>query len=184
MDSSQTQISKTMAYLLRHDPEGMEMDEEGFVRVEDLLKRLRNRRLRVDGEDVEEIVCRDPKGRYEMRGDRIRALYGHSIDVDPSLPDRNLPDALYHGTKRQSAEKILREGIHSGGRRKVHLSTTVEGARQVGRRHSSNPVVLRIDCATARRGGASIERASEAVCVADAIPPQAVERLEQPNSQG
>ncbi len=176
MSDRETRISKTMAYLLRHDPEGMDMDSEGFVPLQQLLERLNQRGLNVDAEDVEKVVRNDPKGRYELSDGRTRARYGHSVDVEPDLEPQDLPDLLYHGTSPDAAEKILRDGLRSRNRQKVHLSGTVETARSVGARHHPHPVILDIDCRAACETGVHIEKAATDIYVADDIPSEAIKR--------
>ncbi len=158
-----------MAYLLRHNPSGMEVTSEGFVDFEELLKRLRDRWSGLDREDVVKVVERDPKGRYEIKEDKIRARYGHSIDVDPTLSCAQVSD-LYHGTTSTAADKILDEGLKSKGRQKVHLSTTIDEAVKVGKRRTDNPVILKVNVEEAREEGLRIERASDRVYVAENIP--------------
>ncbi|MBS3764731.1 MAG: RNA 2'-phosphotransferase [Planctomycetes bacterium] len=171
-----TKVSKTMAYLLRHDPEGMEMDGEGFVWLNDLIEKLEARGFKVDEGYVKDVVQTDSKGRYELSGNKIRAVYGHSIDVEPSLSADDCPDVLYHGTTEKAARRILAEGLKPRGRQKVHLSSTVEGACDVGRRHCAEPVILRIDCEAAAERGVEIQQASSEIYVAREIPAEAVER--------
>lgn len=175
-------ISKTMAYLLRHDPEGMEVDEEGFVEMGGLLERLNQRDFNVSEQDVRRITDRDPKGRYEIVDGRIRARYGHSIDVDPTLSSGSVPRVLYHGTSPKAAGRILKEGLRAKGRQKVHLSPTIDLARSVGRRHCSKPVILEIDSSAARDRGVQISRASEAVYVSEEIPPDAIRPMNRSRS--
>lgn len=155
----------------------MDVDPEGFVPAEQLLKRLRKRGFDLSQEDLEKIVREDAKGRYDLFGGRIRARYGHSIDVEPDLEERDVPEVLYHGTGPQAADRILEEGLQPRGRQKVHLSGTRATARDVGTRHHPEPVILEIDCQTARQAGIVIERAASDVYVADAIPPRFISRL-------
>jgi putative RNA 2'-phosphotransferase len=77
-----------------------------------------------DGTALAAAVATDPKGRFERDGDRIRATYGHSIDVDLEPTDAPVPDVLYHGMPRRNAEAIREEGLRSMGRQTVHLSET------------------------------------------------------------
>ncbi len=166
-----------MAYILRHDPSGLEISDEGWVGLDGLLEELHDRWSEIDRDDVEEIVDEDPKGRYEIKDDRIRARYGHSIDVDPTLEPVSV-ETLYHGTTSESADKILKEGLKSKGRQKVHLSSSIEGARSVGKRRSSSPVILKIDVSGAKEEGVQIERASDRVYVADEIPPRFISKID------
>lgn len=171
MVENRKKVSKHMAYLLRHEPSGLDISNEGFVEVSSLLKKLRDRWPSITRENVREVVERDPKGRYEIKEGRIRARYGHSIDVQPTLNEATA-DVLYHGTTSRAAQKIMEEGLESRGRQKVHLSATVEDAIDVGKRRTNNPVILRVDVREAQREGIKVESASDKVFVADYIPPR------------
>ncbi len=177
-ENKRIKISKHIAYLLRHDPSGLEISEEGFTDLEHLLEKLRERWPRIGADDVREIVERDPKGRYEIKNDKIRARYGHSIDVDPDLTTTD-QDTLYHGTTSDAAENILEDGLKSKGRQKVHLSRNIEDAIKVGKRRTENPTVLEIDASNAIASGIRIERASDAVYVAEEIPSEYISVLER-----
>jgi putative RNA 2'-phosphotransferase len=74
----------------------------------------------------------------------IRARQGHSIQVDVELEKAIPPDVLYHGTAKEFADSIMKQGILKGKRLYVHFSTTVEMATKVGQRHGAL-VVLAID---------------------------------------
>lgn len=167
--TNSTKISKQMAYLLRHNPSGLKISNEGFVDLDELIKRLNERWPDLTVEEVKKIVEEDPKGRYEIRNDEIRARYGHSIDVKPSLKTAKV-ERLYHGTTSKASQKILNEGLKSKGRKKVHLSKHVEDAIEVGKRRTENPVILKINAASAREAGIKIEKASKKVYVAGDIP--------------
>lgn len=164
-------ISKQMAYLLRHEPSGMKISEEGFVELDQLMEHLNDRWPDLTENDVREVVENDSKGRYEIKGDKIRAFYGHSIDVNPQLEESEITK-LYHGTTKSSAESILKEGLKPKGRQKVHLSRTIEDAKEVGRRRTNSPVVLEVDVKSARAEGVEVEKASEKVFVTSEIPPR------------
>jgi len=165
------EVSKQMAYLLRHDPSGMSMDKEGFVELGELLDKLRDRWKNLTEMELRKIVEEDPKGRYEISDGRIRALYGHSIDVEPDLPEVEV-DVLYHGTSKKAAERIDQEGLRSQGRRKVHLSASKEDAIEVGKRHTPEPVLLEVDTFEAIDSGVLFQKASDKVYVTDFVPPE------------
>ena len=168
------EVSKQMAYLLRHDPSGLEIDEEGYVGVDDLLAKLRERWTNLGRSKLVEVVEEDPKGRYEITEEKIRALYGHSIDVEPDLPEVKV-DVLYHGTSREAARRIMDEGLKSQGRRKVHLSRRKEDAVQVGERHTPDPVVLTVLTGKAIESDVRFQKASDRVYVTDYVPPEFIE---------
>ncbi len=173
-----TSVSKFMSYILRHDPQGLQMDEDGFVDMQAFVEKLRERYPWIDRVFVEDIVREDRKGRYEIRGDRIRARYGHSINVSPHLPPASDVQTLYHGTTAESAERICREGLKPMDRRKVHLASTIEWAVEVAMRRTMRPVILAIDVKRAIEHGIRIEKATERVYVADEIPPYLISVLE------
>ena len=139
-------LSKLMAFILRHDPEqfGLKMNEDGFVSLADLVEAIGQKRRWVTEEHIRDIVESSEKKRFEIRGEWIRASYGHSRDVQHVGEEREPPEFLYHGTAREFAAKILQEGLWPMGRRYVHLSTTLEAAWQVGRRRDPRAVVLLI----------------------------------------
>ncbi len=134
------QRGKNLSYLLRHD-KFYAFDEHGWREVSDLVA---NHGYTMD--ELHEIVAANNKQRYEFSEDmtRIRARQGHSIQVDVELEEAIPPDVLYHGTAKEFADSIMKQGILKGKRLYVHLSTTVEMATKVGQRHGA-PVVLAID---------------------------------------
>ena len=167
-------ISKFMALILRHKPGkfGVELDEQGFCGLEALVEALRRRFPEVDEGVVREIVESDEKGRYEIRGGRIRARYGHSVPVSLDLEPVEPPEVLYHGTARRSLPRILEEGLRPMGRQFVHLSATIEDAIAVGRRKDPEPVVIEVAAKRAHEAGVTFYRASDKVYLAPYVPPE------------
>ena len=164
-----TAVSKYMSYLLRHNPESLKMDDEGFVRVSDLLRNLR-KRYDVDECFIREIVEKGDRKRFQIDGDKIRAIYGHTIDVRIKFPVDERVRFLYHGTTVQSASLILREGLKPMKRRWVHLSATPEIAKDVGRRRTLKPTILIVDVGEARREGIKFYKATNQVYLTEEVP--------------
>jgi len=50
-------------------------------------------------EKLYSIIESDEKGRYEIKGNKIRARYGHSVDVDLDYDENTQPE-LYYGAKQ------------------------------------------------------------------------------------
>ena len=167
-----TRISKYMSYLLRHDPEGLKMDEHGFVDFNELLQKIREKFPDADESLIVEIIKRSERRRFELRDGRIRALYGHSIPVKLGLKEDSSVKILYHGTTPEAAKRILREGIKPMKRRWVHLSPTPEIARRIGLRRTSRPAIIEIDVERARRGGIKFYKATDEVYLCNYIPPK------------
>ncbi|NIR87529.1 RNA 2'-phosphotransferase [Candidatus Bathyarchaeota archaeon] len=164
-------VSRYMSYLLRHNPEGLKMDRRGFVGLDRLLEKLDDR-FQIDESFVLEIVEKSDRRRFEVVGGRIRALYGHTIPVRLELEEDELAKVFYHGTTTEAASEILRVGLRPMKRRWVHLSPTMEIAREVGYRRTESPVVLEVDAEAARGDGLKFYRATEKVYVCGAVLPR------------
>ena len=136
--------SKTLSYLLRHNPEDLAMDSNGWVYVDDVLKKLN-----MTSDDLKEIVKNNDKKRFGFNEDetKIRANQGHSIDVDVELKEIQPPTFLYHGTSPTFVKEIMKSGgLSKMKRQHVHLSSDEYAAYKVGKRHSKHlfPAILTI----------------------------------------
>ncbi|MAE47302.1 MAG: hypothetical protein CMJ86_10475 [Planctomycetes bacterium] len=129
-------LTRSLAYMLRHQPEefDLELDKFGWGNLDDVVRAL-NERLgeSVEEEDVNEALAGADRARYEIKDGRIRALYGHSIEVDPGEPDEP-PDELFATVRGRDVPNVERDGLKSVRRSHIHLSLTEEEAREVGRR--------------------------------------------------
>lgn len=148
-------ISKFIAYILRHNPGkfGLEPDLFGYVDIYSLISVVQKKYPKFNRESLQELVRGDKKGRYQIKENKIRARYGHSIDVKPEQAPVRPPEHLYHGTSPQAAEKILQSGLKSMNRQYVHLSINREDAKNVGRRHCKRPLILKILALKAHQAG-------------------------------
>lgn len=156
-------VSRYMSYLLRHNPEDLKIDEKGFVSFKDLLPKIQERYNVDERFIINEVVKREDRKRFEIVGGKVRALYGHSIEVKVGLEEDKSVIVLYHGTTAESASQILKEGLRPMKRKWVHLSPTREMAIQVGQRRTSKPVVLEISAEDARKNGLKFFRPTENV---------------------
>lgn len=171
-----TNLSKAVARALRHDPSsyGLDLDHHGWVPVDELVAALnRQRQWRdVDRAELVAMVQDQAKRRYEIRGDRIRALYGHSVAIDPSSDAAAPPDVLFHGTPRGALASIIADGLRPMSRQYVHLSVDEDQARAVGRRRSRDVVILRVAARDAAAAGIRFWRASDSVWLCRGVPPE------------
>lgn len=172
-------LSKFLSFVLRHHPEeyNIELDEEGFVPLSDLLECMKNTRHSwAKIADVEKLVSKGEKKRFEIREDKIRALYGHSVKV--KIEDSFCPKSfLYHGTSPDKIQKILTEGLSPMERQFVHLSKDRDTACGVGRRHHPQPIILEIDAEEACKNGVKFFDRGEVV-LSEKIPPEFIKPLE------
>ncbi len=144
-----------MAYILRHHPDkfNLEPDLYGYIKIDELISTVKKKYPGFDRSLLNKVVSNDPKNRYKIKGEKIRARYGHSISVQPEFKPVRPPNNLYHGTSPTAAQNILQKGLKSMNRQFVHLSLNKKDARQVGSRHASSPIILEIDANEAYNDG-------------------------------
>ncbi len=182
--NSRKKISKRLSYYLRHNPKkiGMTLDDEGFssITINELAMRMK-----IPVDTIIEIVETDPKGRFSIKDNRIRANFGHSHPVGrtiwekkPPTSRQELPPLLYHGTRYRFWRRIREEGLKSRSRQFVHLSTTIEWAYLVGKRLVQNPIILAIDVEKALQSGATFWIASKSTVLATSISPECLKLID------
>lgn len=172
---SDERLSRFISLVLRHRPGeiGLTLEPGGWVPVNDLIEASRRKAdAPLDRPRLERLLADQRRPRFELDDDgrRIRARYGHSVDVDLDLRPREPPRSLYHGTARRFLEGIRSEGLRPRSRRFVHLSETRSRAREVGRRHGE-PVVLRIRAAAMAEAGRTFYRPAAGIWLTARVPP-------------
>lgn len=166
-------ISKYLAKHLRHQPErlGLILEEGGWVTVDALLAACRRHDFTMSQLELEEVVAKNDKQRFSFdpTGTRIRANQGHSVEVDLQLETAVPPDILYHGTGRPAVASIWKDGISKMSRHHVHLSSDIETAITVGKRHGS-PVVFHINALDMNANRFLFYRSTNGVWLTEYIP--------------
>ncbi|COF72670.1 RNA:NAD 2'-phosphotransferase [Streptococcus pneumoniae] len=133
-----TNLSKEVSYALRHAQwkYELELDENGWVSVEQLLHALHQsiewRGVKI--EDLKIMIEKSEKKRHELKENKIRALYGHSIPMKIVKEEGVLPKFLYHGTSPRFLNSIELNGLLPMSRQYVHLSEYIVTAELVGKR--------------------------------------------------
>lgn len=160
------QLSKQMAYALRHHPDefNIRLDAEGWVPLDEFAQAMK-----VTVAEVESVVQNDPKQRYTIRNHRIRAAQGHSVRIRMSFDEVTPPPILWHGTVEQFLPSILEQGLLPMQRQYVHLSESREVATQVAKRRAGQVVILKINT-TALLGHTDVMRAENGVWLAEKVP--------------
>jgi putative RNA 2'-phosphotransferase len=125
------------------------------------------------------IAESDPKGRYEVKDDQIRATYAHTVDVELDLPTDQIPDQLFFPVTPEEAALVLEVGLKPSDRKMVHLSRTSEDARSAGQVRTPAPVILVIETVPARAAGHVIMRAGKTVFLVPQVPSEFLRRLEE-----
>lgn len=165
--------SKFLSLVLRHKPEeiGLQLDKHGWVRVDDLLRKLKKANRKLSRDELTQLVESNDKKRFTLSddGQRIRAAQGHSVDVDLGLEPQRPPDELYHGTASANLDAIFSDGLNPGRRKQVHLSLDPDTAERVGQRHGK-PVVLRVEAQRMFEDGFDFFRSDNGVWLTDKVP--------------
>ena len=148
--------SKFLSLVLRHNPDiiSIVLDQNGWVEVDELIKKLRNKNIFITYSELKQIVETNNKQRFAFNidGKKIRANQGHSIEVDLEYKEIKPPAILYHGTANKNIDSILLNGINKMKRNHVHLSQDIITARQVGTRHG-DPIILEINAEEMDKNG-------------------------------
>lgn len=173
-------LSKFLAVILRHNPSdfGVELDENGFTEIEPVWQAiLAKYGKRFTYDDLEMVVEGDPTGkkRYEIIGDTIRAMYGHSQIRDISYPPAEPPEMLYHGTNSRAVDIIRETGLQAMNRQYVHLTTSLKNATNVAKRRTDIPVLLIIRALEAYQAGYIFHHAENEHYLIKSIPPEFIE---------
>lgn len=178
MDKRYEKLSKYLSYILRHHPEeaNLDLDDKGSTGLDKVMEALKNTKhswATID--DIKKLGEMGDRRRFEIDNGKIRALYGHSVEVD--IQGKIKPEGpLYHGTSRRSLDSIIKDGLKPMDRQFVHLTKSIEEAKKIGKRHDNNPVVLKIDARKAVDKGIQFYDASELV-MAEYIPPKFIEKV-------
>ena len=165
--NNDVKLGKFISLILRHKPEtiDLKLDENGWADTKELIEKISKSGREIDFETLERIVNENNKKRYSFNEDKtkIRAVQGHSIEVNLELKEVVPPVVLYHGTAFKNVESIKKEGIKKMERQHVHLSADLETAE----RYFESAVMLCIanidgkDCFILEKRAKNIRQAGE-----------------------
>jgi len=174
MDDRLTRTSKFLSYVLRHNPGALdlELDPGGWADVNTLIEKAQAEGRSLSRLRLRHVIDAGDKTRFILSADgtKIRANYGHSIDVDLDLEPTPPPGHLYHGTTQRALPSIREEGLRPQSRQFVHLSPTPDEAQSVGQRHGT-PVVFAIEAPALHEAGHRLYRSTDTVWLTRRVPP-------------
>jgi putative RNA 2'-phosphotransferase len=119
--------------------------------------------------DIVALAHTDPR-RYEVQDGRIRARYGHTVNVAEPGEHALPPEWLYLGVDAAHAAEVRVTGLRPSHRQHVHLATTPQAAREVGRRHTPDIVVVVVFARRAADAGITFRRAGTALFLTTGVP--------------
>ena len=180
-DASDTRLSKSLSYWLRHRPDaaGLVLDHQGWANVGAVLASLSRSGPPVELDRLRSMIDRNDKQRFELSpdGERIRARQGHSVAVALDWPCVVPPELLYHGTVERFLDLIVEQGLRPMQRHHVHLSPDVDTARRVGSRRGV-PVILAVKARELSATGTPFFLTANNVWLTEAVPPRFLEVLQ------
>ncbi|KAK2958104.1 putative tRNA 2'-phosphotransferase 1 [Blattamonas nauphoetae] len=159
-------ISKSFSYLLRHGAtkENLNISEQGWVLVSDLMAHKNLTKFLLTLPDVEYVVSSNDKQRFalqdipELGGLCIRANQGHSLtSISVEMKQVQKPEEIplvLHGTNRKAWNSIKEQGLSKMGRQHIHFSQGLPGDSGIisGMRRECN-VIIYIDVKKAMDAG-------------------------------
>ena len=170
--------SKHLSWILRHGAaqEGLSMDCAGWVNIHKLLQKID-----LNLQDLNRVIQRNNKARFEIKGDNIRACQGHSLEQLPvtqeglesswKLYKPKMSDIIWHATQACYLDSIQRDGVLRGKRSHVHLASTKES--EVGKRNGA-PILLKISVKCLRNQGQEVFMSSNGVILTRYVPPSCI----------
>ena len=177
-DKEIERIGRTLAAILRHGKFDPDMDDQGYVSIQEIVSLIRARHTYMNWlrpRHIEALEETDPKGRYSIANGRVHATYGHTIPLELRLDNQNIPPELFYPVDPQDVEDVLRDGIAPSDRNMVHLSLTFRDALRAGSVRMDEPVVLMIDTGMCMEMGADIGKAAKTVFLCRNVPSDAID---------
>lgn len=166
-------LGRFISGALRHFPQklNLKMDENGWVDFNSLAKIASKKYRWANKWLIKAIVDSDEKKRYEISDEKIRARYGHSVNIELNDYPLSEEESLYYGTGEEEAHRILEIGIKPVYQTFVHLSTTVEKSERVAKLRTDNPMILEVDVEEARKNGLRFIKANDYIVLTKEVPP-------------
>ncbi|HJH29517.1 MAG TPA: RNA 2'-phosphotransferase [Methanosarcinaceae archaeon] len=179
-DEREERLGRFISGALRHFPEdvGLEMDMQGWVNLDNLCNIMESRYRWSTEERLIALIDSDVKKRYEAEGSRIRARYGHSVNVNLDYPGNEFA-YLYYGVSLEEVDMLLENGITPIRQRYVHLSTSYRKANEAASVHTENPVVIEVDAETAQQNGLFFMSVNDDIVLTDEVPPEYLNVVEE-----
>ena len=169
---SAKQLAKLIDYILRRRPDelGLVTDEDGFIRIKELLKAVNEEEgfSYVRRSHLDEIMLSVPDHPFEVADNRIRSKFRDQLPRHTYAQD--LPKLLYTCVRRKAYPHVAEKGIHPAGFSRVVLSSGVDMAERLGRRIDRSAVLLTVQVPPCKERGVVFFQAGETLFLADFIP--------------
>lgn len=177
-------IGRAILGVLRHDDKSTPANHDQFgLLIKNQLQASIEARFRTISEDVlskcygkvvDSLIAME---KIEIRGDKIRAMYGHSLR-GIIVGEMKWPEvALYHATRKRHLGSILATGLTPRGRTWVHLTGNARYAADILTNHDyeGGSVLLKVIPDLLADCDVTFRKPNSHVWLANHIPPIGIE---------
>lgn len=170
-------LSRALSHALRHAPRKhtANAEEQGWIAIDDLLDALRQEKAwrNIKRTDLEEIVTKSGRLRFEIKGDQIRPLNAPNQGAKAVMHAARPPSILYHEADAALAGRIRVQGLIPEAHRYVHLTASSQDAIETGLpTGGGRAIILKIDAARASDSGVQFYEDNNHTWLAEAVPPE------------
>jgi len=144
-----------MAYILERRPDefGLVLDDNGFLRIKDLLKAITEEPGwgYVRKSHIHEVLATAGEAPFVIEQDKIRTvrlgcMAGSGEEAAP-------PKLLYHCVRRRAYPVVHKQGLRRSGNDPVFLAVSETMATRIGKRRDPEPVLLTVHAKKAFEAG-------------------------------
>ncbi len=166
------QLEKLMSYILGRRPDefGLVLNDQGFVRLKDLLKAISEEPGwgYVRKSHIHEVLMTSCEKSFVLEDDKIKAV----CRDDGLGPEKEVvpPKLLYHCVRRRAYPVVCQQGIIPLGQPRVYLATTKELAQRMGKRRDPAPVLLTVQAQRAVEAGVKFAKQGRLIYITDGVP--------------
>ncbi len=172
LNRSPLKLAKLLDYVLSRRPDefGLVTDNEGFVKIKDLLKALSEEAGLgyVRRAHLNEIMLCVPDHGLEITDTRIRSKLHERLPQPVYAQDP--PKLLYVCVRRKAYPHVGDKGIQPAGHDRIILSSRIDMAERLGRRIDHSAVLLTVQVQACMDSGVVFFQSGETLFLADFIP--------------
>jgi putative RNA 2'-phosphotransferase len=168
-------LDKMLSYVLGRRPDefGLVPDQEGYVKIKDLLKAINEEDgwKHIRRSSIDEILLTAPCPSIEIKETLIRAVTREK----PVMQRRadHPPKLLYVGIRHTAWPHVMKNGLSSSAQSRIILADHREFAERMGKRIHQEPVVLTIQVHQALGRGVVFDQTGR-LFLTDFIPPDCI----------
>ena len=173
LSHSVKKLAKFLIYLLGRRPDefGLCPDENGYVKVKDLMKALAEEAgwRHVRQAHIREVLYAASSPPIDMADRFIRAT-DRSMLPAPT-PVKTFPKLLYHPVRRRAYPEVHENGLEPGDQSpQILLACERPMAERMGRRVDTSPVILTVNTSQLTGSGVTLWQFGEQLFIIDRLP--------------